>query len=179
MGFAVAVSGCQQNETAGGALGLGLIKKTNENQEGMVRESELRAYCPSVVLREGTAVYRSYDRKAEEDPTKLIYQASISEATRSCSYAPGTITVNVALAGKVVPGPLAKSGTVTLPIRVIAVRGSELIYSQLHNFPVTIDGSGAVQFIFSDPAVTVPSATGGEVIQVQAGYDEGPVKKTQ
>ncbi|MBX3575979.1 MAG: hypothetical protein KF723_02135 [Rhizobiaceae bacterium] len=174
-----AVAGCQQDSSAASALDLGFRKKSNENQEGLVRESELRAYCPRVSLREGTAVYRSFERKAEDDPTKLIYQASISEATRSCTYAPGTITVNVALAGKVVPGPLAKAGPVTMPIRVVATRGTEVLYSQLHDYQVVLDSAtGAAQFIFNDPAVTVPSGTDGQV-QIYAGYDEGPVKKAQ
>jgi len=179
IGFMIAAAGCQSGDTDG-VLGLGLVKGRQDNPEqqaNMVRESELRAYCPRVNLREGTSIFRSYEKKAEEDPNKLIYQASIGEVTRSCSYGPGTITVNVALAGKVVPGPLAQSGTFTMPIRVVALRGSEVLYSELHKFSVTVDrASGASQFIFNDPNVTIPSVSDGSV-QIFAGYDEGPEKK--
>ena len=178
LGFMIAVSGCQGGDSAS-ALDLGFGNKTSENQAGLVRESELRRFCPRVTLREGTAIYRSYEKKAEEDPTKLVYQASLSDVTRSCTYSPGTIVVNVALAGKVVPGPLAKPGVVTMPIRVVATRGGEVVYSQLHNFPVTLDrATGATQFIFNDPGVTVPSIEDG-TLQIFAGYDEGPAKKAQ
>jgi hypothetical protein len=176
LGFLAALAGCQAGDTVG-ALDLGLRKNNTQNTEGMVRESELRAYCPRVTLREGTSTYRSFERKAEEDPTKLLYLASITDVTRACTYTtPGFITVNVALAGKVVPGPKAQAGTVTMPIRVVATRGGEVLYSQLYQHPVTINQVGASQFIFNDPNVSVPSITDGS-IQIYAGYDEGPVPK--
>jgi hypothetical protein len=176
LSFMIAVAGCQSDD-AGGVFGVG--QGNVGAQEGMVRESELRAYCPRVVLREGTATHRAFEKKAEDDPTKLIYQASITDVTRSCAYTtPGFINMTVAVAGKVVPGPKATTGSVTMPIRVAAIRGSEVVYSQLHNYAVTVDkATGAAQFIFSDPALQVPSITDG-TLQVFVGFDEGPTKKT-
>lgn len=172
----IAASGCQSDD-AGGVLAVG--QGTVSTPEGMVRESELRAYCPRVVLREGTATFRSFERKAEDDATKLIYQASIADVTRACTYTtPGVINMNVAVAGKVVPGPMAKAGAVTLPIRVAAIHGAEVVYSQLHDYQVTIDkASGAAQFVFNDPALQVPAVTDG-TLQIFVGFDSGPEKKT-
>ncbi len=177
LGFILAAAGCQSSDTLG-ALGLGREDKPAENK---VSIDELRAFCPRVQLRDGTAYFDSYTRDGKDkdgnaDPTKIIYQASIGDVTRSCTYGPGTITVNVAVAGRVVPGPAAKDGPVNLPIRVVAMRGEEVLYSQIHQYPVSITAvGGAAQFVFNDPAVTFPTQPDTRVV-VYAGFDDGPKK---
>jgi hypothetical protein len=163
--------GCQSGDTLG-ALGVG--GERSERQQETVAVEELRAYCPSVALREGTAFFNTYERGGDGDPARLVYQAAINDITRSCSYNGQNITVNVAVAGRVVPGPRGQSGTVTMPIRVAAVRGSQVLYSELHQFQVQIaDTAGATQFIFSDPNVSfaLPPERG---VRIFVGYDEGP-----
>ena len=89
------------------------------------------------------------------------------------------MTMNVAVAGKVVPGPVATDGSVTMPIRIVvsSAGGGEPLYSQLHKYEVAVNkASGATQFLFNDPNVTFPQPAPGTV-QVFAGYDEGPPKK--
>ena len=87
------------------------------------------------------------------------------------------LTMNIAVAGKVVPGPAGAPGTVTHadPHRRAARRGGALLAT------AQTSGGGrrrpvATQFVFNDPNVTFPiPAEHG--IQVFAGYDEGPPKK--
>src|SRR5262245_32088678 len=131
----VAVAGCQSGDSASvidPATG-----QAAKAPDGKVLQSDLRAWCPPVTLREGTAFFSSYETKKkkddqEQDPTKLVYQSSITAVTRKCSYAPGTITMDVAVAGRVVPGPAVKDGAVTMPIRVVVTRASgEVLYSNL------------------------------------------------
>lgn len=139
-----------------------------------IRESELRAYCPPVRLREGTAFFRTYEGNARDDPARLVYQASISDATRACDYRENTTVMTVALAGKVVPGPRGRAGTITMPIRVVAVRGDEVVYSKLFKHAVSIpEVSGATQFLFTDPNVVIPGGVDRNV-ELIVGYDEGP-----
>lgn len=166
-GLMIAVAGCQSSDTAG------------KEAQPKVAASELTAYCPRVTLREGTAYFNTYAKGGQDDPAKLAYQASISDVTRSCSRADGMLTLNVAVAGRVVPGPMAKPGNVTMPIRVAVVRGEEVLYSKLHNFQVAVsDQSTAAQFVFNDPAVIFPIPP-EQNVQVYAGYDEGPPAKTK
>src|SRR5690606_33486063 len=61
-----------------------------------VKASELRAYCPSVTLREGTAYFNNYEKGKENNSAHLIYQAAITDTTRACQYGDGTITIDVA-----------------------------------------------------------------------------------
>jgi hypothetical protein len=158
-----------------------------------VSASELLAYCPRVTLREGTAFYTTYanvakkkkpaaedalDASVEEDRSgSVVYQASISDVTRACTPNGGMLNINVAVAGKIVPGPMGKAGTITMPIRVAVLQGGEVVYSNLARFPVTVsDTSGATQFVYNDANISIPTPTERNV-QIFAGYDEGPPAK--
>ena len=169
-GFMLAAAGCQSSDSAKAAADM-------KAPEGKILASELRAYCPSITLREGTAFFTTYQKGAENDPSKIIYQASISDVTRSCKEADGRLTMNVAVAGKVVPGPAGKAGNVTMPIRIVVVRGEEVLYSELHKHQVTV-GTESTQWLVSEPNVSIPIPPERN-IQIFAGYDEGPPKKPQ
>ncbi len=114
-------------------------------EQPKVSQADLLAYCPKVTLREGTAIINSYAKGGDGDPAKLVYQASMSDATRSCTRSGGTLTMTVAVAGKVVPGPAAPPGEVTLPIRVVATQGEAVLYTKLTQHTVALgDASAAV-----------------------------------
>jgi hypothetical protein len=142
-------------------------------EPGRITDVELRAYCPRVSLRAGTNYYRTYEGGAEEDPQAVIYQASLGETSRNCTYGNGMLNMTVAVAGRVVPGPKSREGQITMPIRVAVVQGDTVLYSQLHQHPVTVATTGATQFIFTDPAISIPQPNQTN-IQVFIGYDEGP-----
>lgn len=166
-------AGCQSNDTAGA-----LEPKGDGTAAPQVKESELRAFCPPVMLREGTAYFSTYERGAKDkDPAKLEYQASIGDVTRSCTYPDGLLNMDVAVAGRIVPGPKGKAGTITMPIRVVVVQDGQVVYSQLHKHPVAVtDTVGATQFVFNDAGISIPRPSNRAVV-VYAGYDEGPPKK--
>ena len=172
--FVAVAGGCQSGDVLDPNSG----DQPKTAPEGKVLQSELRAYCPPVTLREGTAFFNTYEKKVDNDPTKLIYQSSISAVTRTCAYNGGMITMNIAVAGKVVPGPLAADGSVTMPIRIVVSNATQdVLYSQLHKYQVAVSKqSGATQFLFNDPNVTFPQPAPGTV-RVFAGYDEGPPRK--
>ncbi len=182
VGLLLAISGCQ---SGGGFPDFGLgsddKKDAEDKPDDRISQVDLRAYCPRVRLREGTAFYNTYKKvrrgEEEEIPDNVIYQASISDVTRSCNYDNGLLNMNIAVAGRVVPGPKAEVGTITMPIRVAVVRGEEVLYSELHQYQVAIDSStGAIQFVFTDPNVSIPAPTAANLL-VFAGYDEGPPKR--
>ncbi|GHD06017.1 hypothetical protein GCM10016234_02880 [Tianweitania populi] len=142
----------------------------------VVRESELRAYCPGVSLREGTSYFSTYAKGGDGDATKVIYQASLSDTTRACTYEGDNVTIKVAAAGKVVPGPAVRPGTITMPIRVAVVRGSEVLYSKLHQQQVPVsDTTAATQFMFTDADITIPMPPQRNV-SIFIGFDEGAKK---
>ncbi len=148
LGSLVAVSGCQSNDGSATAA-----------QAAAVNVEELRAYCPQVILETEGTVWSQYERGGEGDAAKLVRRTTISETTRACSYSADAITVNVAVAGRVVPGPVGSPGQVSVPLVVEARRGGEVIYSNPVNYGVQVaDTAGATQFVFNDPAVLIPQA---------------------
>lgn len=176
-----------------------------------VLASQLQAYCPRVTVRDGTAFFNTYvndvqkprskvkktgdaeqDAAAQaaadaaaatppDDSARIIYQASISDVTRDCSRADGQLTMKIAVAGKIVPGPKFSPGTITMPIRTAVMHGTEVLYSQIHQYQVQVtDPSVATQFVFTDSNIVVPAPTAQDY-QAYAGYDEnapkGPTNK--
>lgn len=201
-GFMLAAAGCQSSDN--GVLNLGFGKKDTQAppppQDPKVLASQLRAYCPKVTLRDGTAFFSTYAKGSakprkktdaaqdaqpapdgsivdpDRDPAKVIYQASITDVTRDCSNANGQLSMKIAVAGKVVPGPMFAPGTITMPIRVAVMHGTEVLYSQIHPYQVQVtDPSAATQFVFTDQNVVVPEPTAQDY-QAFAGYDEGAPK---
>lgn len=180
LGVSLALAGCQSGGPLGGLeSGSGrTVAQRPDGQSagdvGTVRESELRAYCPPVALREGTAYFRTYQGGDRSDPEKIVYQASISDVTRTCRRGQDAFSMTVAVAGRVVPGPAGTTGTLTMPIRIAALRGEEVVFSRLYSHQVTIDDtSGATQFIFKAQDVAIPGVA-DRGVQVFVGYDEGP-----
>jgi hypothetical protein len=89
------------------------------------------------------------------------------------------LAMQVAVAGRVVPGPAGASGDVAVPIKISVVRSDgEVLYSQSFNHPVTLGGGQAQQFVFNDPNVVVPIPA-DNTLQLFAGFDPGPSKKKQ
>ena len=191
VGFILAVAGCQSND--GGMLGMGDkgdVKQDAKPEAAKVTASSLRAYCPKIVLRSGTAYFSTYGKGGKKpadasgadpltqtdeqnDSSNIIYQASIADVTRDCTHANGTMNLNVAVAGKVVPGPLAKPGSITMPIRIVVMAGSDVAYSKLHPYKLQVsDMSAATQFVFNEPNISVPEPTASNY-QIFVGYDEG------
>ncbi len=137
-----------------------------------VKASELRAYCPTVTLRDGTAYFSTYS--GDRTPDNVVYQAALTDTTRSCQYGDGTIIIDAAVAGKVVPGPKYHDGTITMPIRLAVLQGGKVVYSKLQRQTATItNGDTATQFMFNDKGITVPRS-GQNDLQVFVGFDEGP-----
>lgn len=172
----LALAGCQSGAANGDDAVTGVDTTAPPPPQGKILQSELRAYCPGVTVREGTASYSNYAKGGQGDATKIVYQASLAEATRTCTRADGNMTIKVAVAGRIVPGPMVQAGTVTLPIRVAVSQGQNVLYSQLQKYQVALtDTQAATQFVFSDPNVVIPIPEDGTA-NVFVGFDEGPKK---
>lgn len=171
-GLALALAGCQSGNPLG-ALDLGGgQQQPQERQPGQLTTDELLAYCPSVSMRERNAVFDSFQRGGDGDPSKLVYRASLSDSTRTCTYADGMLSMTVVVAGRVVPGPAGSVGNVQLPLRVTVYRDTEIIDDRTLGQQVAIaDTAGATQFILTDSAITMPNPQARN-IRVLVGFAE-------
>lgn len=175
IGFIMAAAGCQSGD-AGGVLGPAAAKDDLKPPTEKVKESDLIGFCPRVALRDGTAFFNSYAKGGQDDPAKLLYQTALTDVTRACTRSDGQLTIVVSVAGKVVPGPAGAPGNLTLPIRIAAIQGTTVVYSELKKYQVAVtDTSAATQFVYGDTKITIPEPTKRDVM-IFAGFDEGPAK---
>ena len=139
---------------------------------------DLRAFCPKTVLRGGTETLRLYaDGVKKEDPgslNSLRFQSTITEVVRECNYRTDMLNMRVGIAGRAINGPTGETGNFQTPVRIAVTRGDEVLYSQLHQIPVTIaEGRTNGSFRFVDSNVNVPIPDKPNLV-VYVGYDEGP-----
>lgn len=171
------LSGCNAGNP-GGVLGSAADKPaaTPAADPAANVAAAVQGFCPPITLRDGTAYHRVYAKGAKDDATKIVYQASLADTTRSCTRSETGMTITAMVQGRLVAGPEGKAGQVMLPIRVAVTDGDKVIYSELTQFPVTLtDVAQASQFVFTKD-VPVPPDVGG-LTKVHVGFDEGPVKK--
>lgn len=171
--FAAVLSGCQSSDK--GIAGVDTTAPAPP--QGQITQSELRAFCPSVNVREGTSSFRTYASGGDGDAAQVIYQASIADATRACKRSDGQMAIDVAVAGRVVPGPKGQTGSITMPIRVVVTSGGQVAFSELYNHQVSVDDPrSATQFLFKVPNVVIPTPADGQA-RIFVGFDEGPDKE--
>ncbi len=147
--------------------------KTDNSDLEKVTFEELRGYCPKVRLRDGTAYFNTYE--GEETSQNVRYQAAITDVSRQCKYENGRLAMTVAVAGRVLLGPKGSSGTIQLPIRVAALKGDTVVYSDIKPYSVEVNTAGATQFIYTDPNIAVDQPDARNIV-IFAGFDEGPKK---
>lgn len=184
LGLAAIAAGCRNG---GGAADIA------PPPEPKITQSELRAFCPPVGLREGTAFFTTYGAApaakakpaGDVDPSldaaaagkPIRYQTSITDVTRSCTRADGQLTMTIAVAGKVVPGPAGAPGSLTLPIRIAVANGPDLLFSQLYRYDAQVaSATSASTFLFTATDVTFADPNLRSV-RAFAGFDEGPPKQ--
>ena len=174
VGIAAFLVACQStNQKDGSAIDLGLGDDTKPEPE-TITDVELRAFCPRVILREGTAYFNTFTKGNENNPDELIYQANLGDVTRTCTFGGGIMNINVTAAGRIVSGPQGRSGSINMPIRVAVVDKSGVLFSELRKMNVAINsGVGAQQFLFQDSQISIPQPK-DRGVQIFLGFDEGP-----
>lgn len=170
-------AGCSQTDKP---TDLGVTSDPSGVETAAQRQTQvavIQGSCPQVYLRDGTAVLQRYGKGAKDDPQNLLYQVTLADTTRQCVLNESQLVMTVMVQGRVVSGPAGSSGTVTVPIRVSVLDGSNTLYSELVQYPVTIPAdTGAGQFIFTQGNVAIPGGSGG-FTKVYVGFEDGPAKK--
>lgn len=143
------------------------------------QSDNLRAFCPRTIIRAGTETYRTFEGGVtKDDPdalNSLQFQSTITDVARECNYSPTNLNMKVGIKGRVINGPTGLTGTLNVPVRVaITSSADEVLYSQLHQVPVTIpDGKSNALFSFVDGNINIPVPEKPNLV-VFVGFDEGP-----
>ncbi|PTM98509.1 hypothetical protein [Mycoplana dimorpha] len=164
------IAGCSQTDKS---ADLGASSGQGQQQAATQQSAVIQGACPQVYLREGTAIHRAYAKGAKDDPSKVLYQATLAATTRQCVQTENSLKVTVMAQGRIAAGPAGSAGTVTLPIRVAASDGENTLYSNLAKFSVTIPPEGTAQYVFTDANVVIPGGA-GSYAKIYVGFDEGP-----
>ncbi|MEL7429342.1 MAG: hypothetical protein AAFN43_05015 [Pseudomonadota bacterium] len=174
------LAGCNSSGTGGSSVvdGLDAGQQIKTGQAADPSQN-LRAFCPKTVIRAGTETYRTFEAGvSKEDPdalNSLRYQATITEVARECNYSTTQLNMRVGVKGRVINGPTAATGTINTPVRVAVVdTANQVLYSQLHQVPVTIpQGGSTARFSFVDGNIFIPVPE-RQNLTVFVGFDEGP-----
>ncbi|MEO3386092.1 hypothetical protein [Mesorhizobium sp. CAU 1741] len=167
----VALAGCQSGDSIGALRipGTGGPAQAPAADESITVE-ELTGYCPTVTLADTESVYDSFARGGDGDASKLLFRASLTDATRACRFST-QLGMTIALAGRVVPGPAGSTGPVQLPVRITIYRDTEVIFEQKYDHVVNVaDTIGATQFVVTDENITIPLPTAHN-IRIFASFD--------
>ncbi|WP_181699278.1 hypothetical protein [Chthonobacter albigriseus] len=134
--------------------------------------------CPEVQVRDDTQVMHVYERGRQGDPSATRFQATITKFARDCRTAMGSTSIRVGLAGRLLSGRTAATGTVELPIRIALVKnGNEVVSSQLIRVPATINpGEASVLWTRIVDGITIASAEANARYVIFVGFDEGAPK---
>ena len=178
----IGISACNASGDRGGVRDtLEIGQQDNANNQGQDLSRDLRAFCPKTVIRTGTETYRTFaDGVKREDPdamNSLQFQSTITETVRECNYSPNNLNIRVGVRGRVINGPTGATGTINVPVRIaVASVQREVLYSQLHQVPITIpDGGSNARFSFVDSNINIPVPEKPNIV-VYVGFDEGPAQ---
>ncbi|KAA0972496.1 hypothetical protein FPY71_05255 [Aureimonas fodinaquatilis] len=107
--------------------------------------------CPRVALIEESSILRKGEAPNYE------YVVSISEVTRSCVINGGQISMDIGVAGRLVPGNAARAGNMTLPVTVTVSDSTGVVVSKSGRIAVAIAPGGPSNFTFVERGVVVPA----------------------
>lgn len=187
MGLLAVLAGCNTGSGQGDAIDLGVGQSQTAQAAGQQASAVpmpqgqgaavspvVQGSCPQVSLRDGTAFYRTYPKGVKDDPTKVVYQASLADTTRACSRDANNLYITIMVQGRLTAGPLGKAGDITMPIRVAVVDGDKVLYSELVKYPSRLDNPAqSAQFVFTKENIPVPGSP-SSLARVYVGFDEGP-----
>lgn len=180
MAMLVPVAGCMQSGPTPfdrGTVTPGKIQPNTPTTSLGASAPVIEGSCPQINLREQTAFYRSYANGGQDDPEKVIFQASIVDTTRNCTMNESALTINVVAQGRLVMGPAGTAGKVVLPVSIRVVDGETELYSSVTPFEVDLPpGSSSTQFLFNKSDVSIPGGA-GKLAKVFIGFDQAPAKK--
>lgn len=146
----------------------------NSVADGVAVDGVRVGFCPKVRLITNEETYRTYEGR-ERSIDNIVYQASLYDATRSCTVDGDRLTINVTAAGRLLAGPKGSAGgSLNMPIRIAVKDRQGVPYSELETFSAKMDGNRTSdQFVYSRASVTIPVTTDRQTT-VLIGFDEGP-----
>lgn len=157
--------------TAGGASVSGVNSEFTPQQLQLIGQV-LR--CPEISIREGTESIVRYAGGREGEASAVRHQLAITRTARECVFGSGTVSVKIGVAGRAVIGPSGTPGTYQAPVRIVVLRGTEVLFSETRTAGATVpagQGSAEFQLVVENVPIAVESGATGADIKIVVGFD--------
>lgn len=117
--------------------------------------------CPRISIWQNDAQLTIYEIGRVGDNMAIKHRGEITKAARECEIAPGQVTVKFGVAGRVLLGPLGKSGAINLPVLVhVTDRKNEKIQTKKFNVVVNMVGGKPFGNFSTVRSVSFPTEPG-------------------
>ncbi|WP_412057634.1 hypothetical protein [Bartonella sp. DGB2] len=135
----------------------GCVNGTQIKPEMHLDSENALPICPPFTLAENNKNKLLYHAPASKEGELLSYQTELSDAARTCVHNYDNIILQPVVAGWIFAEKNLKDKTVYVPLRILAYKGNEVIYSNLYRYPVEIvEDQTDIQFIFTDAQIILP-----------------------
>ncbi|WP_407048236.1 hypothetical protein [Methyloraptor flagellatus] len=153
-------------------IGNALLRGTAEEPKGIdPAEIAKTPTCPIAEVRYGSEMLPLFEGGKQGDPTALRFQLTVQKVARDCDVVGDKVIARVGVAGRVLAGPKGATGTVSVPVRIAAVRGEQVLYSKVTTVAVPVNAPDyAANWSIIDDQVTIPVLGSGDVT-IYAGLD--------
>lgn len=128
--------------------------------------------CPEALVRDGTEFMPVFEPGKAGNVDAVRFQASVQRVARDCDNAiDGGIKVRVGVAGRVLAGKSAATGTMTVPVRVAVTAGDKVLYSKLITTQVSVQAPDySALFSIVDDGITL-SVAESQAATIYVGLD--------
>ncbi len=199
--FALGVSGCLSGCGSDNAVGTGPGLSSGETAPGPlstvknfvfyggstvpdVKPKELAQRdidCPKLDVLEGTAALRVAG--TGDGAIGVNYQVSMGQTARECRIENNKVNVKIGVEGRVLIGTNGKSGTYTVPVRVVVKREKAVIYSKLTRLSITVPaGDTQAAFTHIEEGISLPLTENNpaDEYDILVGFDPtGKIEKAE
>ncbi len=134
--------------------------------------ANLQDYCPPVEVRVDGPAYVVYERGGEGEPSRIRYQATLSQFPRACTDNAGILTIRLGIAGFLLSGPRGGPGSVTVPLHLQVIQDNDVVVLD-RPLPTAITiAPGAIRGEFSRVEELVVPSPPRENMRVVIGFDQ-------
>ncbi|PKA40182.1 hypothetical protein CWR43_26585 [Rhizobium sullae] len=151
---------------------------TATNAQGAA-QPVVQGTCPQIFMKDQDAIFRTYAKGKTGDNSQIVHQAAIGDYTRQCTLNEQNLSMTVVAQIRLIAGPAGGPGRVTLPLRITAYDGQDVVSSEVVPFTAEIPaGQTAAQVLFRKDGFKLPVGSGA-LVRINIGFDQGQAAKTK
>lgn len=130
--------------------------------------------CPRFVVGDRDSNVTVYEAGRVGDGLAIMHRGEITKTARECQSSPGQVTVRYGFSGRVLLGPKGKTGTVSLPVKVVVTDAKRAkVVSDSLKVDVDVAVEKPIGYFSAVKSITIPVPEGsrpGE-FEVFVGFD--------